>query len=182
MPVLAAAVVLTAVICLLNLLLTFGVIRRLRDHDRRLAESGGPLRRRLDPGAQIGPFTATATDGRTVSAATLPPRSIIGFFSPTCQPCLEQMPLFADFAAGLPGGRDQALAVLCGPAQEAAPLAGQLEPVARVVLEESGGALAGAFATMAFPSIFVTDDEGRIQASGGTVDLLRAAAVSGGAR
>ena len=180
MPVLASAVVLVGAICLLNLLLTVGVVRRLRVHDQRLAETGPAGRRRLEPGAAIGPFTATATDGHTVSAAALPPRSVVGFFSPACGPCLEQIPRFVDFASGLPGGREQVLAVVCGPAQDAAPLAGQLEPVARVVVEGTGGALAEAFATMAFPSIFVTDGEGRIRASGGTVDVLDFATVSGG--
>jgi thiol-disulfide isomerase/thioredoxin len=181
MSVLAAAVALTAAICLLNLLLTFGVVRRLREHDLRLAE-GGPGRLRLAPGSPIGPFAATATDGQPVSSAVLAPRTLVGFFSPTCPPCLEQLPLFIDFAAALPGGPEQVLAVVSGPAQDARPLAGRLEPVARVVLEESGGELAEAFAATAFPSMFVTDDEGRIRVSGGTVDSLRSAALSGGAR
>jgi thiol-disulfide isomerase/thioredoxin len=182
MPVLAAAVAVVAAICLLNLLLTFGVIRRLRDHERRLAEGVQPLRHRLEPGAAIGPFTATATDGQTVSAGTLPPQTVVGFFSPGCKPCLEQLPRFIEFAADLPGGREQVLAVVCGPAEDAGPLAERLEPVARVVLEENGGELAGAFGTLAFPSVFVTDGEGTVQASGGTVDQLRLTAAVGSAR
>lgn len=182
MPVLAAAVAVFGAICLLDLLLTFGVIRRLRRHDQLLAEGGAGRRHRLEPGAPIGPFTATATDGRTVSTGALAPRSLVGFFSTTCEPCLEQLPHFVDFASGLPGGREQVLAVVCGSPQDAAQLAGRLEPVARVVLEEFGGELAGAFGIMAFPSMFVTDGEGTVQASGGNVDLLRSAAVVGSAR
>ena len=179
MPVLAAAVAVVAAICLLDLLLTFGVIRRLRDHDRRLADTEPARRHRLEPGSPIGPFSATATDGQAVSTATLAPRSLVGFFSSTCEPCMEQLPRFVDFASGLPGGREQVLAVVCGSPQDAAPLATQLEPVAQVVLEEFGGELAGAFSIMAFPSMFVMDGEGTVQASGGSVDVLRSAAVAG---
>ena len=182
MPVLAAAVAVVAAICLLNLLLMFGVIRRLREVDRRLAEAGSDRRRRLVSGSPIGSFTATATDGRAISTAALAPRTVVGFFSPACGPCLEELPRFVDFASGVSGGRDQVLAVVCGPWQDAVPLAAQLESVARVVIEETGGEVAGAFGTLAFPSIFVTDDEGKIHASGGTVDLLPYATVSGGAK
>jgi len=182
MPVLAAAVAVVAAICLLNLLLTFGVIRRLRDHDQRLAETMQSRQHRLAPGAPIGSFTATATDGQSVATAALAPQTLVGIFSSSCEPCREQLPLFVEFASGLPGGREQVLAVVCGPAQDAGPLSEQLEPVARVVIEEFGGELAEAFATMAFPSMFVTDGEGAVQSSGAAVSQLRLAAAVGGAR
>lgn len=193
MPLLAAAVAIVAVLCLLDLLLTLGVIRRLREHERRLAEAGSaPPRRRLDPGAPVGPFSATATDGSAVSADALAPRAVVAFFSPTCAPCAEQLPRFVDLVAALPGGPGQALAVVCGDLAQAGPLVAKLEPVARVVLEEGLGPLATAFGVFAFPTLYVVDRDGAIRASGGSVDTLRdamggesfgaVAAVAGSAR
>jgi hypothetical protein len=179
MSVLAALVAVTAALCLLDLLLTFGVIRRLREHERRLADIGAPPRRRLEPGSPIGPFTATTTDGALVSGATLPAGAVVAFFSPTCAPCAEQLPRFVDFAATLPGGPKQAFAVVCGDLMQADPLVAKLEPVAQVLVEDSGGPLAAAFGVFAFPTLYVVDGDGTIRANGGSVDVLRAAVAGG---
>ena len=64
MLVLTAAVVAVGVLCLADLLLTFGVIRRLRQHSALLASRGdAPVATRLSIGESPGPFTAVTTDG-----------------------------------------------------------------------------------------------------------------------
>ena len=52
MPILIAAVVVVGGLCLLDLLLTFGVIRRLREHTSMLTGAGGGLRAGCRPGGR----------------------------------------------------------------------------------------------------------------------------------
>src|SRR5258708_33673625 len=113
MAVLGSAVALVGVLCLLDLVLTFGVIRRLREHTRLLAQAGpGRPPELLDPGASIGEFEAATIEGETLSLAALKLETVVGFFSPTCKPCRELLPGFVDRAAGL--RREQVLAVILG--------------------------------------------------------------------
>ena len=92
MPALVAAVVLLGAVCLLNLLLLFAVLRRLREQTAELA--------RL---AAIGPFGKSGYDvgkliGKAWPAADVP--ALVGFFAPGCEPCHLEAPTFAAAAAG----------------------------------------------------------------------------------
>ena len=64
MTVLVAAVALVGVLCLLDLLLTFGVIRRLREHAELITLGGVPDIPVLGVavGEQPAPFSATTTE------------------------------------------------------------------------------------------------------------------------
>jgi thiol-disulfide isomerase/thioredoxin len=179
MPYLVAALVLVAALSLMNALFTFGVIRRLREHERKLADlpqDGRASELMLSEGATVADFAATTVDGEPISAELLAGRSLVGFFSPECEPCQEQLPRFVEYAADIPGGRQQVLAVLTGDEQEVAEMRQQAAEVARVVLEpHGGGPVAQAFAVAGFPAMCMLDGRTAL-ASGHELDQLPTAA------
>lgn len=168
MVYLAAAVVVVGLLCLLNLLLTFGVIRRLREHAKRLdtmpQQMASPLG--VAVGEAPADFTATTTTGETVSRAGLAGPVLVGFFSPGCEPCATELPRFIEYARTMPGGAERVLAVVEGGATEASDYVDRLEPVARVVVEEHGGPVKSAFKLFAFPTIYLLGADGTVVAGG----------------
>jgi hypothetical protein len=169
MMFLVAAVVLVGLLAAANLLFTVGVVRRLREQTRELAElrsgriAGGDVA--LTVGTPVGEFAATSVDGHPVTLAGLGDRPMVGFFSMACSACVERLPAFLAFAAARPGGRDRLLAVVVGQADAAASLVRQLEPVATVVVEPERGPIQQAFEVTGFPA-FVLVRDGVAQASG----------------
>jgi thiol-disulfide isomerase/thioredoxin len=167
---LAGSVVVVGVLAILNLLLTFGVIRRLREHTELISAGGGmgPPDLMVGVGESPGDFTAAAIDGTTVTREALVGGQFVGFFSPDCEPCKEMAPRFAGRAAALPGGRTQVLAVVVGAMDEVEELVALLEPVARVVVEDSldASGVAGAFKVKGVPAMCTLNDDGVVAASG----------------
>lgn len=182
MSYLAAGVVVVGALAILNLLLTFGVIRRLREHTELIsADRGmGPPDLMVGAGESPGDFTAVATDGTTVSRKELVGGHLVGFFSPDCEPCRQMAPRFADRAAALPLGRTQVLAVVVGGLAEVAELVALFEPVARVVVEDGPAAsdVAGAFKVKGFPAICALNGDGVVAASGFDVVDLPASSLA----
>jgi peroxiredoxin len=171
-PTLVAAVVLVGVLCLFNLLLIFGVIRRLREQsgqltsllgDRPAAELSVPI------GQQVDDFTATTTAGAPLSRAWLRTTTLVGFFSADCAPCKQQIPAFIQRAADFAG---PALAVTVGPPDRTAELVSALDDAATVVDDGPGGSLAAAFGVRAYPTILLVDGSGRVQHSTASVAAL----------
>ncbi|MFC4589315.1 thioredoxin domain-containing protein [Sphaerisporangium corydalis] len=163
MPYLVAAVVLLGVLCLLNLLLTIGILRRMRSRN----DHPGPLFT-LGPGSPIGSFSVETTAGEPVSDGTL--TGVVGFFSAGCEACHELLPRFAEHARGL--GRDQVLAVVGG-GDETAIRA--LSPVARVVAADlGGGPVALAFQNSWTPALYLVGDDHKVVAVGSRMDELPA--------
>ncbi|WFB10373.1 TlpA family protein disulfide reductase [Streptomyces sp. LX-29] len=180
MPFLIAAVILVGVLCVLDLILTLGVVRRLREHTELLANANSGLPAGIAVGEEIGDFTAATVDGETLRRADLDGETVVAFFSPTCQPCRRKMPKFVEFAKAMPGGRDRVLAAVIGDPDEAAEFAAQLGPVARVVVEGDDSGLVEAFRTSAFPTLLrVSPDEaGRLVVKATDVRLDRPALVA----
>jgi hypothetical protein len=171
MPYLAAATALVGAVALTNLLLTFGVIRRLREHTELLSRSGGsagaPGRLVRPAGARVDEFVAHTVDGEPVGRDLLRGQTLIGFFSPGCRACEERMPAFVTLARALPGGRSRVLAVIVGPSEEAAAYRERVAPVARVVVqEEFDGPLTQALDVVGFPAFALVAEDGEILGSG----------------
>ncbi|MFI6600570.1 TlpA family protein disulfide reductase [Nonomuraea sp. NPDC050536] len=167
MSYLAAAIALIGLLAALNLLFTVGVVRRLRDQSAELAalrESGQAKPRPVDDvalpvGAPAGAFAATTIDGEPVTLGTFGERPLVGFFSPRCTPCKEQLPTFVKYAAARPGGRDTVLAVIVGTEEEAQETAELLRPVATVVVEPDAGPLQRALGVTGFPAFLLIEGE-----------------------
>jgi thiol-disulfide isomerase/thioredoxin len=169
MTVLTVAVVLVTGLCLLNLLLTVAVIRRLKEHTELIGGmSGGHAfpDAMLPAGERIGDYSAETLDGTVLTRDDLDGQTLVGVFSPGCPACDQQMPHFVELAGNTPGGRDAVLALVVGGLEEAAGEIARLAPVARVVHEADDGPLTRALGVSAFPAIARLDSDGRVVASG----------------
>jgi hypothetical protein len=170
---LVAAVAVVSVLTLLNLLLTYGVIRRLRDHEERLSRAGTPSMVDLPIGAPVPPFRADTTDGGTVTSESLAAgAAYAAFFSPTCPPCREQMPLFVDAVAD--ARRDRILIVVSRDGADPTALAdfvAAIGPAGHVVVEDTTGPVAGAFGVSGQPTL-LRFNGGELAARAHTVEEL----------
>ncbi|MQA95418.1 MAG: redoxin family protein [Streptosporangiales bacterium] len=167
--VVAALALLALAVCLLDLVLTLGVIRRLRRHTELISNLSSGMRPYaiLAEGETAGPFETVATTGEPVSRDRLSGRTLVGAFAPHCPACEEKLPAFVDFAKTFPGGRDQVIAVVVGSENEAEAHREQLEPVARVVIEPPmTGEIGTALALNSFPAFGVLDQSGTVVTSG----------------
>lgn len=165
MPVLIAAVAITALLCLIDLLLTFGVIRRLREHTELLAESRGHdiAVIGLPAGQAAEPFTATTTDGAPVSGPA--GLHMVAFFSPRCSICPKRVPAFTDYLRANRLRRDEVLVVI-GESAEPVPYLDQLTAVAQVCTEPADGPLGKAFGVEGYPAFCLLDADGAVHATG----------------
>jgi thiol-disulfide isomerase/thioredoxin len=181
MPVVAALAFLALAVCLLDLVLTLGVIRRLRQHTELISKLSSGGRRpsaMLAEGETAGPFEAVATTGESLSRDRLSGETLVGAFAPHCSACEEKLPAFVEFATTFPGGREQVIAVVVGPENEAETYREQLEPVARVVIEPPmTGEMDTALALNAFPAFGVLDQSGTVVSS--DVELTQSTATAG---
>lgn len=179
MPFLAAAIVLVGALAVVNLLFSFGVIRRLREHTELLSRRGGPSPAVMTgSGGVVGEFAAVTVDDEPISNDQLAGTTLVGFFSPTCASCAERVPQFIEYAQTQVDRRGQVLAVVAADDEDSgAPLVTQLTNVARVVREADHGPVQAAFAVQGFPAVGLVVD-GVVRASGFAMsDLTAAAAV-----
>lgn len=177
MPVLIAAVAIVGFLCALDLLLTFGVIRRLREHTAMLSEprreAGVP--QGLSPGERPAEFAAIATDGtRVTGPAGL---RVVALLAAWCSACPETVPPFLDYLSGNLIARESVLAVVVDGEGEPPPYLARLAAVAQVSFEPSDGALSTAFKVDGFPTFVLLDADGAVRASGWDPAELPAPAV-----
>ncbi|WP_103355662.1 TlpA family protein [Amycolatopsis sp. CA-128772] len=159
MPFVVAALVLLGLLCLLNLLLTVGILRRMRAQPA----AGTPFA--LRPGSAVGEFTATTTDGEPLTAATLD--GTLAFFSADCPACHDSLPDFLAYAREQ--GRDNVFAVFGGDDPDTVRA---LAEVAHVVAADlDGGPVAAAFRNTWTPALYVVTG-GRVVATAGRVHEL----------
>jgi hypothetical protein len=155
MPILTAAVICVGALCIVDLVLTLGVIRRLREHTKLLSVGYGasPALGALAVGATVDAFSATTVTGDAIDGDRLGDDTLIAFFSPTCAPCADLLPKFVGHAVSSGQDRDAVLAVVVGDPGEAAKYLSELQPVAHVVTEPSDGPLSTTFQVTAFPTV-----------------------------
>ncbi|NUW42147.1 TlpA family protein disulfide reductase [Nonomuraea rhodomycinica] len=164
MPFLAAAVVIIGLLSVVNLLLTVALIRRTRQTSESAAPASGPPIA-LRPGSPVGAFAAVTLGGEAVSHDAI--SGLVGFFSAGCAPCHTLLPRFVERARAL--GRDNVLAVIAGDDPEAVHA---LQPVARVIVEDYDGPVAGAFQNTWTPALYLLGPDRRVVAAGGRVEDL----------
>jgi thiol-disulfide isomerase/thioredoxin len=181
---LTAAVVLVGVLCVLNLVLTYGVIRRLREHTELLARpagvSSGMSADIATAGSVVGPFAVSTMSGESLSEGDLAAGTVVGFYAPGCSACRALVPQFVDAAAAHPGGQDRVLAVVVsGPEEDATEYVSLLSPKATVVVAPHGADIEKAFAVSGYPNFALVGAGGVVSASGDLDTVLTAANAAG---
>ena len=164
MPFLTAALVLIGVLLAVDLILTLGVIRRLREHAELIAKAlqhGAAVEKTMLPvGSPLPELSA-----RTVSGAVAPDSGplLIGFFSSGCPSCALYLPGFVEYAEAFAG---RVLAVAVGAPEEVREIVADLLPVADVVIEPYDGPLATLLQVRGLPAMATVDTDGIVTATG----------------
>jgi hypothetical protein len=165
MPVVDAAIAVVGVLCVLDMLMTFGAIRRLREHTellRALSVPDVPVIG-LAIGESPGAFSAVTAGGQPVS--NLDGYRLIAFFSTSCSICPERVAPFAHYVAQHRLAQDAVLAVVVGPVTEPPPYLDQLAEVAQVCVEGHEGELGNTFKVVGFPAFCLLDSGGVVTAT-----------------
>jgi len=167
MSLMGVAVTLIAAGLILNLILTTGLVRRLRDFSARGEPEPQlrlPVAPGLSPGDAVPEFSTTSVAGHSVSTADLNGVPwVVGFFSSGCRACREHIVDYGDYVASLRSGSTAAIAVVVGTDPGGRDLVETAQHITELlVVEDLGGAVSRSFAVEAFPSFFAVDRSGRV--------------------
>jgi hypothetical protein len=169
MTPLAAAVIIVGFLCLLNLLLILGMLRRLREHAALLVRNtAADPEPGLASGEQPAPFAAVTVAGHAVTGPA--GLRVVAFFSSSCSVCPGTVGPFARYVRSRRLGWESVLAVV--DADGADSYLDGLAPVAQICVEPYGGAISAAFAITGFPAFFLLDSDGAIVMAGFDPDSL----------
>jgi thiol-disulfide isomerase/thioredoxin len=177
MSVLAFFVILIGLALSLNVIMTLGLIRRLRQIHHSVAEwipSGRyvPLPDGLPIGEVPPSFSVTDLDGEVISEATLAGQiSVLGFFAASCESCRLYLPRLRDLSKQR--ARDlQSLVVIDGDAAHAGDLITVGRETGRVVTGELNTGMSGIFKVHFYPTFYVVDESGKVAFGSNSVDDL----------
>lgn len=168
MPVVIAAVIVVGAVCLLDLLLTFGVIRRLREHTELLREHQMPSSRQvigLSAGQVPKPFTVVTADGAALSGPA--GLRLAGFFSASCSICPARVAPFIEYVRGNHIARDDVLVVLLVTDGNTPPrYMDELAEAAQVCVQPDDSGVATAFSVAGYPAFCLLDTDGVVVSAG----------------
>lgn len=164
--VLEAVVVLLAIVVVGNMLLTWGMVRRLKALQEQVAASGVPLDNGLRAGDEAPDFSAQSLAGDTVTRDEIVrDETVLAFLSPTCSGCETQLPALRELARQ-PGGRPAVVAVVDGVAEESTHLIeGMQGEVPILFAPRQHNDLLERYQVNVYPSFYVMGPEGRITGS-----------------
>jgi hypothetical protein len=165
---LVAVVVLLAVLVVANMLLTWGVLRRLRTLQDQVDGGGAaPPENGLHPGDAAPDFTALGPTGAPVTRdEVVGGGTTMVFLSPHCEACETHLPAVRELGAG-------AVAVVDGTPEESAHLVDGLRGRVPVVFAPRGSTdLLERYRVTTYPSSYVVGADGRITASHTGLDEL----------
>ena len=167
MIALTTAVTLFGALSLINLLLTLGLVRRLRQSSARPLTAGADLPvPELGLGTPLPLADQVGQGGRPL---------LVGFFSAGCKACPDHVDPFRAYAEAFPG---DAVAILEGGSEAVAKYAPGLGDSIRTVANATDtGLLSDAFGLRAWPSFVVVDETGRVRSKALSVNALDPAAL-----
>lgn len=161
--VLLALVIVLAGLQALDLLLTVGLVRRVREHQSQIEAVGARgLHLGIPVGTQVPPVDVLDVRDQEVPR-TWPGDTVVGFFSTTCDACREHLPEYLTWASQR--NRLRNICVVDGPIEDALEMARGTDDVARLVLAPHAKALADKFEISGVPVLFEVVN-GRVSASG----------------
>ena len=170
---LVAIVVLLSVLVVANMLLTWGMVRRLRVLQEQVAAGGHPSPENgLHPGDPAPDFTALTPAGDTVTRdEVVSGETVMVFMSPHCEACEEHLPTVRELGRVV-GGR-AALAVVDGTREESGHLLDGLQGEVPVLFAPRGVSdLFDRYQVVTFPSSYVVGADGQITGSHLDLDEL----------
>ncbi len=167
MVLLAAGLVFVGVLCLLDLVLTLGVVRRLREHTTIISSAGwggeeAPIG--LTAGEMPSEFAAVTADGAEIKGPA--ELSVIAFFSTSCSLCPKRVPAFVNYVRSRSVRPQEVLAIVTGDNGKSAAYYPDLAAVGQVATEPDNGPVYEAFGVTGFPAFFVLGADGAVVASG----------------
>jgi hypothetical protein len=180
MLALTAAVIIVGILCLLDMLLTFGVIRRLREHSdllrtRQFGDEAPVIS--LSAGQVPAEFAVTADDGAAVTGPA--GLQLAGFFSASCSVCPERVAPFIEYVSANRINRGNVLVtMLTADGAAVPPYLSQLAEVALVTVQPAGNLIAKAFGVAGFPAFCLLDADGAVVATGYDPAALPAPAMA----
>ncbi len=166
--VLTAAVIVAIVLTVLNLLVSFAIIRRLRDIESRGGGHPGHGDALADDlpavGTRVGSFSVPTIDGDQLDEQVLQGREpvLVSFLSPTCGPCKD---LVAALAARPDPDPARTILFVDGGDEAAKEFAESLRPHGWVALIDSEGPVGSAFGGVEMFPIVLTVERGVITAA-----------------
>lgn len=165
MPVLIAAVAIVGALCLIDLLLTFGVVRRLREHTEMITRISVPEVPviGLTAGESPAEFSAVTVRGTSVNGPA--GLRLAAFFSSSCSMCPERVPPFVQYLAEHQIAPEHALAVVLGSPDEPPPYLDQLAEVTLACAHGQDSDVAKAFKAVGFPAFCLLDADGAVLAT-----------------
>lgn len=152
-------------LCVLDLLLTFGVVRRLREHGELITRINVPDVPVIGVAAGESPSTFSAVSTRGDLLTGPGELRMAAFFSTTCSICPERVPSFVAYLKDHGIARDTVLAVVRGPQAEPPAYLARLADAARVCLEQEDGELAKSFKVVGYPAFCLLDGDGVVLAA-----------------
>lgn len=164
MSVLAAAVTFAIALGLLNLTLSYGVIRRLRSEKRNTPALPFPVTDADSLGTTVQEFSIRAEDGLEISDRTLAEDTVVAFFSPGCGPCAELLPHFVETLTHHRRPAEEVLAVVVPGTEDAGAYTDALSTVATVVTGDQARTVEAAFGVNAYPVVCRVGGAGELTA------------------
>lgn len=163
---LEAVVVLLAILVVGNLLLTWGMVRRLRSVQEQVEGIFGPSENGLGPGDEAPDFVGQSLNGDTVTRdSILRSETVLAFFSPSCDACEAQLPAVRQLAVH-PDGTPAVVAVIDGVAAESGHLIeGMRGEVQMLFASRAHNDLLKDYQVNVYPSYYVIGSDGRITGS-----------------
>jgi hypothetical protein len=171
---LVAIVVLLAVLVVANMLLTWGMLRRLRTLQEQVAAGSVPAPENgLYPGDEAPDFSALTPAGDTVTRdEVVRGETVLVFLSPHCEACETHLPSVRELGRGADGS-PAALAVIDGTREESGHLMTGLQGDVPVLFAPRGTTdLLERYQVNTYPSSYVVGADGRITASHLDLDEL----------
>ncbi|MFJ4498803.1 TlpA family protein disulfide reductase [Streptomyces sp. NPDC088864] len=159
MAVLGSAVALLGALTVLNLVLTYGIIRKLPS--LAPARPAGPVDAG-SVGTVAGDFSVHTADGSVLTRQDLPDGALVGFFSPGCEPCTELLPRFSAAVRDLRISRAEVLAVIAPGTESPHPYADELGDIARLAVGGEAARIAEAFGITGYPVVCRVASDGSV--------------------
>jgi thiol-disulfide isomerase/thioredoxin len=145
LAVLTAAVAVCVTLTVLNLVLLFAVIRKLRDQPQQPQF----VPQTMDVGTAVRRFETTTTTGATITEESLT-STVVAFVSPSCAPCRDLVASIREMAPRL---RDPLLLVVVEELDDATRAAVAGVDGVTIVADEQSTAVTSAFGVSSYPTV-----------------------------